>query len=59
MYLPYIDEEHSHFHNSTNVLVRLLTANMKNCLTPNIRKMCVPILVTLLKMRPHYSQIQL
>ena len=31
--------------------------NMKNCLTPKIQKMRVdPILVTLLKMRPHYSQ---
>ena len=38
---------------STNILVRLLTVNMKNCLTPKIRK-CA--LVTLLKMRSHYSQ---
>ena len=38
---------------STNILVRLLTVNMKNCLTPKIRK-CA--LVTLLKMWPHYSQ---
>ena len=38
---------------STNILVRLLTVNMKNCLTPKIRK-CA--LVTPLKMRPHYSQ---
>ena len=38
---------------NTNILVRLLTGNMKNCLTPKIRK-CA--LVTLLKMRPHYSQ---
>ena len=37
---------------STNILVRLLTVNMKKCLTPKIRKMCDPILVTLLKMRP-------
>ena len=29
---------------------------MKNCLTPRNLKMCDPILVTLLKMRPHYSQ---
>ena len=41
---------------STNILVRLLTVNMKKCLTPKIRKMCEPILVTLLKMRPRYSQ---
>ena len=41
---------------STNILVRLLTVNMKNCLTPKTPKMCDPILVTLLKMRPHYSQ---
>ena len=41
---------------STNILVRLLTVNMKNCLTPKNPKMCYPILATLLKMRPHYSQ---
>ena len=42
---------------STNILVRLLTVNMKNFLTPQKNlKMCDPILVTLLKMRPHYSQ---
>ena len=41
---------------STNILVRLLTVNMKNCLIPKNPKMCDPILVTLLKMRPHYSQ---
>ena len=41
---------------STNILVRLLTVNMKNCLTPNNSKMCDPIVVTLLKMRPHNSQ---
>ena len=41
---------------STNILVRLLTVNMKNCLTPKPPKMCDPILVTLLKMRPQYSQ---
>ena len=40
----------------TNLLVRLLTVNMKNSLTPKNPKMCDPILVTLLKMRPHYSQ---
>ena len=28
---------------------------MKNCLTPKNLKMCDPILVTLLKMWPHYS----
>ena len=41
---------------STNILVRLLTVNMKNCLTPKNPKMCDPILVPLLKMRPRYSQ---
>ena len=40
---------------STNVLVCLLTVNMKNCLTPQNPKTCDPILVTPLKMRPHYS----
>ena len=40
---------------STNILVRLLTVNMKNCLTQKNPNMCDPILVTLLKMRPHYS----
>ena len=41
---------------SRKILVRLLTVNMKNCFTPKNPKMCDPILVTLLKMRPHYSQ---
>ena len=41
---------------STYILVCLLTKNMKNCLTQKNPKMSVPILVTLLKMRPHYSQ---
>ena len=41
---------------STNILVRFLTVNMNNCLTPNNPKMCDSILVPLLKMRPHYSQ---
>ena len=41
---------------STNILVRLLTVNMNNCLTPKNPKMCDPILVTLLKRRPNYSQ---
>ena len=41
---------------STNILVPFLTVNMKNCLTPKNTKMCDPILVTLLKMRSHYSQ---
>ena len=41
---------------STNILVRLLTVNMKNCFTQKNPKMCDPILVPLLKMRPHYSQ---
>ena len=40
----------------TNILVRLLTVNMKKFLTPKISKMCDPIIATLLKMRPHYSQ---
>ena len=41
---------------STNILVRLLSVNIKNSLTPKNPKLCDPILVTLLKMRPHYSQ---
>ena len=42
---------------SANILVRLLTVNMKNqCLSPQNPKMCDPIPATLLKMRPHYSQ---
>ena len=39
---------------STNILVRLLTVNKKNYLTPRNPKICDPILVTLLKMQPHY-----
>ena len=39
---------------STNLLVRLLTVNMKNCLTPKSPKMCDPIIVNpVVKMRPH------
>ena len=50
-------EEHFTFHQiySTNILVRLLTINMKNGLTPKNSILCDPIPVTLLKMRPHYS----
>ena len=61
MYLPYptfkqvIDPFFTYTYN-TNILVRLPTVNMKNCLTPNNPKMCDLILVTLLKMRPRYSQ---
>ena len=40
----------------TNIVVRFLTVNMRNYLTPQNTKMCDSILVTLLKMRPHYSQ---
>ena len=48
--------EYRTLHFSSTVLVCLLTVNMKNCLTSKNPKMCHPILVTLLKMRPHYSQ---
>ena len=42
---------------STNILVRLLTVNMKTELSyPKNPKMWQPILVTPLKMQPHYSQ---
>ena len=43
---------------STNILVRLLTVNMKNneLSYPKNLKMCDPILVILLKMQLHYSQ---
>ena len=44
---------------STNILVRLLTAitvNGKNFFYSQNPKMCGPILVTPLKMQPHYSQ---
>ena len=41
---------------STNILVRLLTVNMNNCLSPKNLKMCDSILASLLKMQPHYSQ---
>ena len=41
---------------STNILVRLLTVNVKKFFYPKNPKMCDPILVTPLKMRPHYSQ---
>ena len=43
---------------STNILVCLLTVkiNVKELSYPKNQKMCNPILVTLLKMWPHYSQ---
>ena len=44
------------FTHRANILVLLLAVNMKNCLTPKIKKMCYPILATLLKMRPYDSQ---
>ena len=34
----------------------MLTVNVKNFLTPKNPKMCDPILFTLLKMQPRYSQ---
>ena len=40
---------------STNIVVRFLFKN-KELYYPKTQKMCDPILVTLLKMRPHYSQ---
>ena len=47
-----LNEEHFTCHLSTNILVRLLTVNTKN----ESQKMRYPILVTVLKMRPRYSQ---
>ena len=44
------------FSYSTNILVCLLTVNLKHCLASKNLKLCDPIQVTLLKMRPHYSQ---
>ena len=41
---------------STNILVRLLTVNVTNFFYPRNPKMCDPILVKPLKMRPRYSQ---
>ena len=39
---------------STNILVCLLTVNMKNCLSPKNPKMCDPIIVNPdVKMQPH------
>ena len=39
---------------STNILVRLLTVNIKNSLSPKNLKMCDPIIVNpVVKMRPH------
>ena len=50
----------THFLNwMKNTLIFTYSTNYKsvrNCLTPKNSKMCDPILVTLLKMRPHYSQ---
>ena len=44
------------FTDSTNVLVSLLSVNVKNVLTQKNPKMCDPILETPLKMQPLYSQ---
>ena len=41
---------------STNILVRFLTIKYEELSYPKNPKMCDPILVTLLKMRAHYSQ---
>ena len=44
------------FTDSTNILVRLLTESIYEELSyAKTQKMCDPILVTLSKMRPHYS----
>ena len=52
-----LNEEHFNFHlQYKHPGTSVLTVNMKNCLTPKNSKMCHPILVTLLKMRPHCSQ---
>ena len=40
---------------STNILLCLLTVNLKNFFTPKNPKRCDPVLVTPLKMQPHYS----
>ena len=48
-----LNKGHLLFTYSTNILVRLLTVNMKNCLAPEKQKMCDPIL---LKLRPLDSQ---
>ena len=44
MYLPYIEWKTLYFTYSTNILVRLLIVNMKNSLTPQIRKFATPLL---------------
>ena len=46
----------SFFTYTTNFLIRLLTVNAKKFFYPKNLKMCDPILVTPLKMRPRYSQ---
>ena len=38
-----------------SILVRLLTVNVKNCLTPKNPEMCDPILVTLWTKPPRYN----
>ena len=51
-----LNEERFSFHLQYKHSGSLLTINMKNCLTPENPKMCDPILVTLSKMCPHFSQ---
>ena len=51
--MQFLRSHHFNFQVLINILVRLLTVNVNNCLTPQNPKMCDPFLVTLLKMRPH------
>ena len=51
--MQFFRSQHFNFQVLINILVRLLTVNVKNCLTPQNPKMCDPFLVTILKMRPH------
>ena len=41
---------------STNILVRFANRKREQLSYPKNPKMCGPILVTLLKMQPHYTQ---
>ena len=56
MYLPILNEDHSTFHLQYNHSGPFANRKYGELSYPKNQKMCVPILVTLLEMRPHYSQ---
>ena len=56
MYLPTLNEDHSTFHLQYNHSGTFANRKYGELSYPKNQKMCYPILVTLLEMRPHYNQ---